>query len=73
MSGKYDRDDVVFSIHAGQGGTEACDWVEMLLRMYLRYFEKKGWKVEITNKLKGEVNDGNKESNNGNISKNETK
>lgn len=54
LSGKFDKSDVVFSIHAGQGGTEACDWVEMLLRMYLKYFEKKGWKIEVTNKLKGE-------------------
>lgn len=54
LSGKFDKSDAVFSIHAGQGGTEACDWVEMLLRMYLRYFENKGWKVEITNELKGE-------------------
>ncbi len=54
LSGKYDKNDAVFSIHAGQGGTEACDWVEMLLRMYLAYFESKGWKVEFTNKLKGD-------------------
>jgi peptide chain release factor 2 len=54
LSGKFDKADAVFSIHAGQGGTEACDWVEMLLRMYLRYFESRGWKVEITNELKGE-------------------
>lgn len=54
LSGKFDKEDAVFSIHAGQGGTEACDWVDMLLRMYLKYFDKKGWKVEVTNKLKGE-------------------
>jgi peptide chain release factor 2 len=54
LSGKFDRNAAVFSIHAGQGGTEACDWVEMLLRMYLRYFEEKGWSVEITNEVKGE-------------------
>jgi len=54
LSGKFDKYDAVFSIHAGQGGTEACDWSEMLLRMYLRYFEKKSWKVEITNEVKGE-------------------
>ncbi len=54
LSGKFDKGDAVFSIHAGQGGTEACDWVEILLRMYLRYFERKGWKVELTNQVKGE-------------------
>ncbi|MBN2015549.1 peptide chain release factor 2 [Candidatus Dojkabacteria bacterium] len=54
LSRKFDKGDAVFSIHAGQGGTEACDWVEMLLRMYLRYFDKKKWKVEIINKQKGE-------------------
>jgi len=54
LSGKFDKSDAVFSIHAGQGGTEACDWTEMLLRMYLRYFENKDWKVEITNEVKGE-------------------
>jgi peptide chain release factor 2 len=54
LSGKFDKSDAVLSIHAGQGGTEACDWVEMLLRMYLRYFDKKGWNIEITNEVKGE-------------------
>jgi len=54
LSGKYDRSNVVFSIHAGQGGVEAMDWAEMLERMYLKYFEKKSWKYEITDLTFGE-------------------
>lgn len=50
---KYDKADALVSIHAGQGGTEACDWSEMLLRMYMKYFDSKGWKYEITNEVKG--------------------
>ena len=50
FSGKHDTSNTLLSIHAGQGGTEANDWAEMLLRMYLRYCEKKGWKTsEIIN------------------------
>lgn len=54
LSGKYDRANVVFSIHAGQGGVEAMDWAEMLERMYLKFFEKKGWSFEITDLTPGE-------------------
>lgn len=54
LSGKYDRANVVFSIHAGQGGVEAMDWAEMLERMYLKFFEKKGWQYEITDLTPGE-------------------
>lgn len=54
LFGKHDRADVVFSIHAGQGGVEAMDWAQMLERMYTRYFDKKGWKYEITDLTMGE-------------------
>lgn len=54
LSGPYDRGDAVFSIHAGQGGTEAMDWSNMLFRMYTRYIEKKGWKYELVDRMEGE-------------------
>ncbi len=53
LSGKYDKSNAIFSIHAGQGGTEANDWAEMLFRMYTKYFEKKGWTYEVTDITKG--------------------
>ena len=47
MSGSFDSNNVFVSIHAGAGGTESCDWANMLLRMYRRWFERRGWKDEI--------------------------
>ena len=54
LSGKFDRANSYFSIHAGAGGTESCDWASMLLRMYRRYFERRGWKDEIIDYQAGE-------------------
>jgi len=54
LSGSYDEHDAIFSIHAGQGGTEAMDWAQMLLRMYLRFFERKGWQVGEIDRVGGE-------------------
>jgi len=54
LAGKYDGSDAILSIHAGQGGTEAMDWTQMLERMYLRYAEGRGWKVEVVDSLPGE-------------------
>lgn len=54
LSKKHDKDSAIFSIHAGQGGTEACDWASMLYRMYLRFCETKGYKTEEIEKTPGE-------------------
>ncbi len=54
MAGKYDQNNAIIMIHAGTGGTEAQDWAEILLRMYLRYCEKKGWQTNIVAKTQGQ-------------------
>lgn len=54
LSGENDASDCYFSIQAGAGGTEACDWASMLFRMYLRYFERNGFKVEELSRKDGE-------------------
>lgn len=54
LSGPHDAGNCYVSIHAGAGGTESCDWAEMLLRMYLRYFERSGYKIEQIDRLDGE-------------------
>ncbi len=54
LSGRYDGHDAILTIHAGQGGTEANDWASMVLRMYMRYFERKGWKMEFVDESRAE-------------------
>src|SRR3990172_7853343 len=54
LSGPYDEKNAVISIHAGQGGTEAMDWAQMLLRMYLRFCERWSFKTQIIDETTGE-------------------
>jgi len=54
LSGPHDAGNCFFSVHAGAGGTESCYWAEMLLRMYLRYFERAGYAAEEMDRLEGE-------------------
>ena len=54
LSGEYDKDNAILTIHAGAGGTESCDWAGMLYRMYTRWAEKKGFSVEVLDYLDGE-------------------
>jgi peptide chain release factor 2 len=54
LSAKYDINFAILSIHAGQGGTEAMDWVQMLHRMYLKYFDKKKWPHQVVDTNFGE-------------------
>jgi peptide chain release factor 2 len=54
FSGEHDEASSYFTIHSGAGGTEACDWVSMLLRMYLKWAERNGYKTDIVDILPGE-------------------
>lgn len=54
LSGEYDKNNAILTLHAGAGGTEAQDWVSMLLRMYTRWAERKGFKVETLDYLAGD-------------------
>mgnify|MGYP003290360899 CR=1 FL=1 len=54
LSGPYDNNDCIFEIHSGAGGTEACDWADMLFRMYLRYFEKHDYKYNVLSYIDGD-------------------
>ncbi|SFC32418.1 peptide chain release factor 2 [Clostridium uliginosum] len=54
LSGEYDRNNAILTLHVGVGGTDANDWTEMLLRMYTRWCEKKGYKVDVLDLLQGD-------------------
>ncbi len=54
LSGEYDNTNAILSLHAGAGGTESCDWVNMLFRMYSRWSDSKGFKTEILDILDGD-------------------
>lgn len=54
LSGEYDKNNALVEIHSGAGGTESNDWANMIKRMYLRYFDKKGFKYEILSEQEGE-------------------
>ncbi|MDL2317638.1 peptide chain release factor 2 [Eubacteriales bacterium OttesenSCG-928-A19] len=54
LRGEYDHNNAILSLHAGAGGTEAQDWTDMLLRMYLRYCERKGFAVRMLDLLPGD-------------------
>ncbi len=54
LNGRYDKNNALVSIHAGQGGTEAMDWTGMLYRMYLRFCERRGWETALVDLTRGE-------------------
>lgn len=54
LSGEYDKDNAIVTLHAGAGGTESCDWAGMLYRMFCRWADKKGYSVEVLDYLDGE-------------------
>ncbi len=54
LSGEYDKNDVILTLHVGVGGTDANDWTEMLLRMYTRWCEKKGFIIETLDLIQGD-------------------
>ena len=55
LSGEYDKDNAIVTLHAGAGGTESCDWAGMLYRMYSRWAERKGFALEVLDFLDGDV------------------
>ncbi len=54
LSGEYDKDNAIVTLHAGAGGTESCDWASMLFRMYQKWADKKGYETQVLDYLDGE-------------------
>ena len=54
LTGEYDKDDAILTLHAGAGGTESCDWAGMLYRMFTRWAGKKGYGTEVLDYLDGD-------------------
>lgn len=54
LNGPYDQSNVIFSVHAGQGGTEAMDWASMLARAYTRFWQRRGWQFQLISESRGE-------------------
>lgn len=54
LSGEYDEANAIVTVHAGAGGTESCDWAQMLLRLYLRWVERKNFKAQLVEVQEGE-------------------
>ena len=54
LSGEYDKDNAIVTLHTGAGGTESCDWASMLYRMYLRWADRQGFSTEVLDYLDGE-------------------
>jgi peptide chain release factor 2 len=55
LSGKHDASNCIMSINSGAGGTESCDWANMLMRMYQRWCENRGWEVDVSDVLAGDA------------------
>ncbi len=55
LNGPHDKNNCILSINAGAGGTESCDWASMLFRMYQRWCESRGWEVDVSDALPGDV------------------
>ena len=55
LSGEYDSCNAIFTMHAGAGGTDSCDWAEMMYRMYSRWVERKGFSMRVLDFVPGDI------------------